>query len=228
MTDSQQNPTALLYAALARAQGEYRLAAKNRTASEVDQESGEINTWQYADLDEIIWAVRDALAKYGLAVSQTMATVQGSNGLHLVSKLLHEAGGEISSVVPLSSPQSFIDIKQFGAEVTLLRRYCIEPLLGITSYYEEPVGGTSPSARHPVQRKQRGEPASTSGQEQYPEAGHIDYYDQDAFDSSLEGYKLGIANKLTTSERIISMLETKAPLTDEQRQTILDIEVPQS
>ncbi len=227
MTDSQQNPLALLYAALARAQGEYRLAAKNRTATEPDAETGELKSWQYADLDEILWAVRDALAKNGLAVSQTMATVQGSNGLHLVSKLLHEGGGEISSVVPLSSPQSFIDIKQFGAQVTLLRRYCIEPLLGITSYYEEPEGGAPVQALGRRQSIGSAQPVYT-GQEHYPEAGAIEHYDQDMFDSSLDGWKLGITNKLTTPERIINMLETKAPLTDEQRQTILAIEVPQS
>ena len=241
MSETKQ-PVALLYAALAKAQGKYRRAAKNRTASEVDQESGELNTWQYADLDEILWAVRDALSENGLAFFQRIAPVQGSNALQLITEIGHEGGGVISSVVPLASPDAFIDIKQFGAQLTFLRRYMAEPLLGITSYYEEPDGG-APTHSQIIARLRSGGASAASvdrfaqalirGQEQYPEANastadSMSCYSQEAFDASIEEWKQGVAKGITTPERLIDVIESTAPLTDAQRQTILAIEVPQS
>ena len=117
---------AKLYAALASAQAELPTIPKNRKAK-----AGSY-TYAYADINDILQAVRKTLSGHGLAISQGMDG-QG----HLVTRILHKDGGEISDGgVPVPANN---DPQKFGSALTYMRRYGLSAMLGIAA--DEDVDG---------------------------------------------------------------------------------------
>ena len=121
-----------LYEALAKAQAEFgSVTATSRvTFKNVD--------FKFAPLSEILGAVRPALNKYGLTLTQQTKHIPfgNANGIKVVTTLLHESGVsyDIESVPVFYNVN---DIKNLGAQVTYLRRYEVKTLLGIEADSEE-------------------------------------------------------------------------------------------
>ena len=121
-----------LFEALAKAQAEFEsLTATSRvTFKNVD--------FKFAPLSEILGAVRPALNKYGLTLTQQTKHIPfgNANGIKVVTTLLHESGVsyDIESVPVFYNVN---DIKNLGAQVTYLRRYEVKTLLGIEADSEE-------------------------------------------------------------------------------------------
>ena len=121
-----------LFEALAKAQAEFgALTATSRvTFKNVD--------FKFAPLSEILGAVRPALNKYGLTLTQQTKHIPfgNANGIKVVTTLLHESGVsyDIESVPVFYNVN---DIKNLGAQVTYLRRYEVKTLLGIEADSEE-------------------------------------------------------------------------------------------
>lgn len=121
-----------LFEALAKAQAEFgTVSATSRvTFKNVD--------FKFAPLSEILGAVRPALNKYGLTLTQQTKHIPfgNANGVKVVTKLLHESGVsyDIESVPVFYNVN---DIKNLGAQVTYLRRYEVKTLLGIEADSEE-------------------------------------------------------------------------------------------
>lgn len=121
-----------LFEALAKAQAEFEsITATSRvTFKNVD--------FKFAPLSEILGAVRPALNKYGLTLTQQTKHFPfgNANGIKVVTTLLHESGVsyDIESVPVFYNVN---DIKNLGAQVTYLRRYEIKTLLGIEADSEE-------------------------------------------------------------------------------------------
>ena len=121
-----------LYEALAKAQAEFgAVTATSRvTFKNVD--------FKFAPLSEILGAVRPALNKYGLTLTQQTKHIPfgNANGIKVVTTLLHESGVsyDIESVPVFYNVN---DIKNLGAQVTYLRRYEVKTLLGIEADSEE-------------------------------------------------------------------------------------------
>ena len=119
-----------LFEALAKAQAEFEsvTATSRVTFKNVD--------FKFAPLSEILGAVRPALNKYGLTLTQQTKHIPfgNANGIKVVTTLLHESGVsyDIESV-----PVFYNDIKNLGAQVTYLRRYEVKTLLGIEADSEE-------------------------------------------------------------------------------------------
>lgn len=111
---------AALYAALAKAQGEFAPVAKNR-AVQIRMKEGGTYKFEYADLEQLISCTRPALAKNGLAVVQLITDGE----LH--TQLVHQDGGNLQSSMKLPMPGQ--DPKAFGAAVTYMRRYAYGALL---------------------------------------------------------------------------------------------------
>lgn len=109
-----------LYAALAKAQGQFRPVAKNRSV-QIRMKEGGTYKFDYADLEQLISCTRPALAENGLAVVQII-----SDG-ELLTMLVHADGGELHSRMKL--PQLGQDPKAYGAACTYLRRYSYAALL---------------------------------------------------------------------------------------------------
>lgn len=131
---SKQEPEVMapLFEALAKAQAEFgSVTATSRvTFKNVD--------FKFAPLSEILGAVRPALNKYGLTLTQQTKHIPfgNANGLKVVTTLLHESGVfyDIESVPVFYNVN---DIKNLGAQVTYLRRYEVKTLLGIEADSEE-------------------------------------------------------------------------------------------
>ena len=121
-----------LYEALAKAQAEFSTvtATSRVTFKNVD--------FKFAPLSEILGAVRPALNKYGLTLTQQTKHIPfgNANGIKVVTTLLHESGAshDIESVPVFYNVN---DIKNLGAQVTYLRRYEVKTLLGIEADSEE-------------------------------------------------------------------------------------------
>lgn len=113
-----------LAAALAASQSKFPAIAKDKTA-EIPTKSGTKYKFQYADLADVLAAVRPALSENGLAITQLV------HGKALLTALLHSSGQRIVSSVDLMQVQA--DPKVFGAEITYLRRYALCALLGIAA-----------------------------------------------------------------------------------------------
>lgn len=121
-----------LFEALAKAQSEFEsvTATSRVTFKNVD--------FKFAPLSEILGAVRPALNKYGLTLTQQTKHIPfgNANGLKVVTTLLHESGASYAiESVPVF--YNVNDIKNLGAQVTYLRRYEVKTLLGIEADSEE-------------------------------------------------------------------------------------------
>lgn len=146
---SKQEPEVMapLFEALAKAQAEFKsvTATSRVTFKNVD--------FKFAPLSEILGAVRPALNKYGLTLTQQTKHIPfgNANGIKVVTTLLHESGVsyDIESVPVFYNVN---DIKNLGAQVTYLRRYEVKTLLGIEADSEEldmdNVPNHSQSAQH--------------------------------------------------------------------------------
>lgn len=110
-----------LAAALAKAQAEYPVIPKNKTANVVTN-GGQKYSYNYADLADVLSAILPILSKHGLAVVQIPTS--GS----LTTILTHSSGQFISSSFPL---RMFDKIQQTGAEITFVRRYSLCSIVGV-------------------------------------------------------------------------------------------------
>lgn len=121
-----------LFEALAKAQAEFSTvtATSRVTFKNVD--------FKFAPLSDILAAVRPALNKYGLTLTQQTKHIPfgNANGVKVVTTILHESGVsyDIESVPVFYNVN---DIKNLGAQVTYLRRYEVKTLLGIEADSEE-------------------------------------------------------------------------------------------
>ncbi len=108
-----------LFAALARAQGEIRNAAKDALNPHFKA--------RYADLASIADACRAPLAKNGISVVQ-MPT-NGGNAIKVTTLLGHASGQWMSSTISVS--QTKLDPQAIGSAITYLRRYSLAAMTGV-------------------------------------------------------------------------------------------------
>lgn len=235
----QTNPMALFAEAFAKAQGEYDPVSRNRTGHDFD-ENGQPVTYQYADLEEIIAATRPALAANGLCFLQRVSVVPGSNGLHLITEVMHSGGGSISSVVPITAPQNFASLKQYGMEQTYLRRYTAEAILGVAPYAE----GDDIDARKSANSGAKKQAAWVKNARSVGRGDYEDYAEVMASEEIKEGAPVSFARECYTDQEfdekfgewqdliiaegmdkddLIFMIESKKDLTDSQREKINNI-----
>lgn len=125
--ETRKDPMVELIAALAKAQGEFKPIEKNREVT-IKPKDKPSYTFRYADLEEILAKTRPALSANGLALIQTIEHREKTPWL--VCRLMHSAGGVISSEIELAY---FADPKAFGAYVSYFRRYLVVPILGVAA-----------------------------------------------------------------------------------------------
>lgn len=110
---------AAIAAALAKAQGEIKGAAKDSTNPHFKS--------QYADLASVWEACRAALSKNGLSVIQTPDVT--ADGVFLYTTLAHSSGEWIRGVMPVRPVQ---DTPQgLGSALTYARRYSLAAMVGV-------------------------------------------------------------------------------------------------
>ena len=121
MTVQTSDTIAELAKALTKAQAEFGDIIKNHTAKVGSYQ------YKYATLTDVLGAVREPLAKHGLAVLQPMCWNERP---FLVTRLVHTSGEWIESVYPLST---YDRPQEMGSAITYARRYALTSLLSIAA-----------------------------------------------------------------------------------------------
>lgn len=114
-----------LSAALSKAQAEFPAIPKSRIVDFIPKDGRRVK-YNYADLSDVIEAIKGPLAKNGLSHSEQLVMIE--NRVVLFTRLLHSSGQWILSTYPVtlgSKPQ------ESGSAITYARRYTLSSLLGI-------------------------------------------------------------------------------------------------
>lgn len=146
-----------LYAALLKAQAAFPAIEKTRTATIITKTGGSYG-YNYADLEDILKAVRPVLNEHGIVLTQRPGVVwsdQGEANVVIETALHHaESGESIISEWPLAMQTHPQDT---GKLVTYFRRYALCSLLGISAEEAESEESqeSQPVANRPVKGKSR-------------------------------------------------------------------------
>lgn len=156
-----------LAAALARAQGEFPPIRKNRTA-DVQTRSGGSYRYGFADLATVLAAVRPALARHELALTQNpnVRIIDGATFVGVETILAHSSGASIATVLELSVGDS--TPQAIGSGLTFARRYSILALLGIAAEEDDDAEAARGAPQAP--RSQRDRRPAPSTQSEAPRA----------------------------------------------------------
>lgn len=133
-----------LAAALSKAQGQMRAAAKDSTNPHFKS--------RYADLASVVDAAREPLANNGLAVVQGVATTE--KGVRVSTLLMHASGQWIKS--ELDVPAMKLDAQGLGSATTYGRRYGLSAMVGIAPDDDDGNAATGKDEK-PQRREQRKE-----------------------------------------------------------------------
>lgn len=156
MTDESTDQRGLdkLAGALAKAQASFPVIEKTRTAKIVMKGGGSYG-YKYADLADILKAVRAPLADNGLSVVQLV------NNASLDTVLMHTSGQSVVAHTILTCAAA--DPKISGSELTYRRRHALAAILGIATDDDTDGEGTEGSGTSDDQAAPRGpvkEPAA--------------------------------------------------------------------
>jgi hypothetical protein len=143
MTERIQHPS--LAAALAAAQGEFPEVRKTRTATIAPRnDAGRPHTYKYADLADVMAAIRPVLAKHGIAVMQPIVTEPGGETL-LRTELRY---GEQRETSEMPLPIHNLAPQLIGSLLTYYRRYALTAMLGIAADEDDDAQAANDEARH--------------------------------------------------------------------------------
>jgi hypothetical protein len=121
-----------LAAALAKAQGEMRHAAK-------DAQNPHLRN-RYADLASVLDACREPLARNGLSVVQPAES--GDGVVRVTTRLMHASGQWIESelAIPYATGKGTSDAQALGSALTYGRRYGLSAMVGIAADDDDGAG----------------------------------------------------------------------------------------
>ena len=120
-----------LYAALSKAQGEFKSIPKNKEVVKTGvSKTGKSfqYSYRYADLDSIIASVRPILAKHGLLVTQGISQDERNC---CITSIGHESGQTLLSSCPILLDPT--DMQKLGGAITYAKRYGLSLALGIST-----------------------------------------------------------------------------------------------
>lgn len=115
--------------ALAKAQGEIKAPLKKCKVDFVNTK-GQRVCYSYADLADVIEAIRIPLSKNGLSILHQVSF--NENGYGLTTTLLHATGEFVSTWYPLPDPTQ-LKPQEFGSSLTYARRYSVTLVTGVAS-----------------------------------------------------------------------------------------------
>ncbi len=137
----QSSQVEKLSEALARAQGMMKTAGYNRMNPHFKS--------RYADLAAVWDAIREPLAKNGLAVTQTIHPL--NEALYLYTHLRHASGQWVSSLYPLPIGAK---AQEFGSALTYARRYSLASIAGIASDEDDDAEAANKIEDRPLNKEQ--------------------------------------------------------------------------
>lgn len=150
-----------LAAALAKAQGQFPEITKTRTAK-VRMKSGGEYSYDYADLGDILAAVRPVLSAVGLSIVHSQRTEAGV--VHTRAMLIHESGQWLAGQsIALPLAESMAPTQAIGSAMTYGRRYTTQSILGLATETDDDGNGASgnqaETTRKPAAPKAPDQPA---------------------------------------------------------------------
>ncbi len=94
----------------------------------IPHKTGGSHSYKYADLNDVLEAVRPVLNKHGLSISQSSVSEEGKIGV--VTRIYHTSG-HVETFGPLLLPAGG-DARSAGSAITYARRYGLCAALGIS------------------------------------------------------------------------------------------------
>ncbi len=120
--------------ALALAQGEFPAIEKTKVGKVEGQSKGSGRDYKfeykYADISDVLSAVRPVLAKHDIALLQ-LTEVDDANVMHVRTRLVHKSGQWIESTYPVCSIG--MDHQKMGGALTYARRYALCSIVGVAA-----------------------------------------------------------------------------------------------
>ena len=111
--------------------------------------------YNYADLDSVWSAIREALKDSGLSIVQTNEIIDGKE--YLCTTLLHSSGEHIQGRVPIiveAEHKGINNMQAYGAAMTYARRYGLSAIIGVSSQEDDDGAGAGDPGQ-PRQQQQR-------------------------------------------------------------------------
>lgn len=143
--EGQSNLFGGLAAALAKAQAEFPVIPRTKTAK-IKLKSGGEYSYTFADLADILRVILPILGKHGIAFSQPLMRVDGK--LYVVSMI--ECGNESLRDSGIHIPEN-LEPQQFGSLLSYYRRYGLSSLLGISTEEDTDAEPVTTKERKPKQ-----------------------------------------------------------------------------
>lgn len=145
---ANSSPVDKLAEALSKAQAEITAPKKNRMV-DFTGPKGRVK-YAYADLADVIEAIKGPLGKNGLSITHALGYEAGMYGLK--TALMHSSGQFVVAWYPLPDPgKQQIRAQEFGSAITYARRYSLSALVGIAS--EEDDDGEKAAPTEPPPRR---------------------------------------------------------------------------
>lgn len=206
---------AQLYAAFAKAQGDFPPIAKNREVKidTRDRVTGQKNgsyTFRYADLEEINSKTRKPLSENGLGTMQMIGRSTTTTGTSIFTRLTHSGGACIEDEIPLPS-QEKRDIKDYGATVSYLRRYAKTALLDIAADDDLDANGGGD------------DDSTTTDPEPQPQADGKPPYPDEKLEKMLPQWRNLITSGKKTADQVIATVSSGNTLSPKQVEKIRDL-----
>lgn len=146
-----------LAAALSKAQRAMRHPQKNKVAK-VPMKSGGAYSYNYADLADVIDAVRGPFGDNGLSMIQVPF---GSDGykVGIVTRIMHSSGQWVEGT--LFMPTADAKAQTIGSAITYGRRYALSPMAGIASDDDDDGNAAQGQTADTQLRPGRAQPSTT-------------------------------------------------------------------
>jgi uncharacterized protein (DUF3820 family) len=185
---------AKLAEALAKAQSKITTPVKDRVVDFTDKNGRRVK-YSYADLANVLDAVRIPLTENGLSVVHQLGYSRDCYGLTTI--LFHSSGESLKTWYPLPDPlKTQIRAQDFGSALTYARRYSLSSLIGIASEEDDdgasaadvkpPAKPSSPSSTPLIKPKTQASPQKGPEDEfqRFPDDDLDKYFDAPQTDSS--------------------------------------------
>jgi len=141
-----------LFAALAKAQGEFVQPEKNKK-TKVHKDGRLLYETKYADLKNVIEAFRGPLSRNGLAFTQK--TRETNRGWRLVLTLMHSSGEYDETSMPINLDQG---PQQVGSNLTYFKRYQAAAYFGIAADDDDDANGVEGNQAEIADNKSKAKP----------------------------------------------------------------------
>lgn len=148
-TETDAQATNEIAGALAKAQAKFKPIKKTKKGQIGNQ------SYMYAQLSDVIEAIRAPLSDNGLAFTQLIKPVEGK--CYLITTLLHSSGQRLESLYGLPDP-TVMDPKAYGKNLTYSRRYSLCSIVGVESEDDTDGNGAESMGKKAPQGKQAPRP----------------------------------------------------------------------